>query len=228
TLKQNLDDIKLLNKYKIFYIVGLLIGIPGETEETIEETIRNLSTVIPDDINIPYEISTNWFQAVPGTPGYEYASRIGFIGQSLEEEEKYIEGLYNVDANDVKHYLNFTDYEKEEIAYWKDYIFLELIAAYIKKHGIFNILKYKKANRYKYGLIYMTFPKIIRKILLKYLTVIKIFGLTGLFNLFYRKLTIKKTNLFTNINGPLRKITKNIPIAVRQDDVYTVILREGL
>jgi radical SAM superfamily enzyme YgiQ (UPF0313 family) len=228
SVEENLNALKLLNKYKIFYIIGLLIGMPGETEETIEETIRNLSNVIPDDIQMPYEISINWFQAVPGVPAYEYARRIGIIGLSLEEEESYIENLYNVDANDIKHYLNFTDYEKEEVAYWKDYIFLELIVAYIKKHGIFKILKYKKANRYKYGLIYMVFPKAIRKFLLKYFIIIKYFKpIRILLPFFYRKLFTKKPKYFANINDSLRKINKNIPLFPREDDINTFILREG-
>lgn len=227
TVEENLNALKLLNNYKIFYIIGLVIGMPGETEETIEETIQNLATIIPDDMNIPYEICTNWFQAVPGTPGYEYARRIGFIGQSLEEEEKYIEGLYNVDANNIKHYLNFTDYEKEEIVYWKDYIFLELLVAYIKKHGIIQILKNKKANRYKYGLIYMTFPKPVRKFLVKYFMIVKVFGLIKLFSVIYKKLFIKKIKKFTDIKDSIRKINKLIPLPIRKDDVHTFILREG-
>lgn len=227
TIEQNLNALELLNKYKIFYILGLLIGMPGETEETIEETIRNLSTVIPNDINIPYEISINWFQAVPGTPGYEFTRRIGFIGQTLEEEEKYIESLYNVDANDINHYLNFTDYEKEEIAYWKNYIFFELVVAYIRKHGIIKTLKSKKANRYKYGLIYMTIPKIIRKFLLKYFTIVRYFGLGKLLSFLCRKLFIKKRKYFSNISSSLRTVNKGIPLVIREDDIYTSILREG-
>lgn len=227
TVTENLNALRLCAKYNLNSGVLLLIGMPGETEETIDETISNLSTVIPDDINIPYEICINWFQAVPGTPGYEYARRIGFIKNTLEEEEKYIEGLYNVNANDIKHYLNFTDYQKEEIAYWKDYIFLELIVAYIKKHGIFNVLKHKKANRYKYGLIYMTFPKIIRKFLLKYFTIVRYFGLKNLLSFLCRKLFTKKQKYFANICNSLRAINKSIPSVVREDDIYTSILREG-
>ena len=227
TVEQNLTAVRLLFKYKILNILCLIIGMPGETEETIEETIRNLATVIPDDIHMPFEIATNWFQAVPGTPAYEYARRIGFIGNSLEEEEKYIESLYNIDANNIKHYLNFTDYEKEEIAYWKDYIFLELIVAYIKKHGIFKILKYKKANRYKYGLVYMIFPKTIRKFLLKYFIIVKYSNPKVLLSFFYRKLFTRKPKYFAYIKNSLRLYNKNMPISTRSDDLNTFILREG-
>ena len=201
--------------------------MPGETEQTVEETIRNLSSVLPDDINAPYEICINWFQAVPGTPAYEYARRIKKIGSSLEEEENYILGLYNVDANNIKHYLNFTDYEKEEIAHWKDYIFMELVVAYIKKFGMFNILKYKKANRYKYGLVYMLFPNIVRKFLLKCLTIAKYFGIKRVFYILYKNLFFKKNVCYRNINRSLRKLNQEIELPVRKDDIYTQVLRQG-
>ncbi|MBU2529935.1 MAG: B12-binding domain-containing radical SAM protein [Elusimicrobia bacterium] len=226
-VEENLNALKLLYKYGILTIVGLVLGMPGESEQTIEETIHNLSKVLPDDINAPYEICINWFQAVPGTPAYEYARSVKKIGLSLEEEENYIQGLYNVDANNIKHYLNFTDYEKEEIAYWKDYIFLELIVACIKKHGVFNILKYKKANRYKYGLIYMLFPKIIRKFLLKYLTIVKCFGIKRVFYILYKKIFLKKPVHYGNVNCSLRKLNRKIKLPIRKDDIYTHALRQG-
>lgn len=227
TVEDNLNALKLLYKYKILTIIGLVIGMPGETEQTIEETVKNLSTVIPEDINMPYEISTNWFQAVPGTPAYEYARRTGNIGLSPEEEENYIAGVYNIDANNIRHYLNFTDYEKEEIAYWKDYIFFELIVAYIKKHGIVNVLKHKKARRYKYGLVYMIFPKTIRIFLLKHLEIIRYFGISSLFYFFYKKIFCKKMACFSNINCSLRKLNQKTELPVRSDDSGTYLLRQG-
>ena len=169
TVKENINAIKLCYKFNIFTIIGLVIGMPGETEQTIQETIDNLSDVIPDDINMPYEICVNYVQAIPGTVVYEYVRRIGLIGPSLEDEEKYIESIYNANASDIGQYLNFTEYEKEEIAYWKFYIYLELIAKYIKKHGYMNILKNKKSRRQRAGLIYSLLPWRIRKFLLKIL-----------------------------------------------------------
>ena len=149
--------------------------MPGETEQTIQETIDNLSDVIPDDINMPYEICVNYVQAIPGTLVYEYVRRIGLIGPSLEDEEKYIESIYNANASDIDQYLNFTEYEKEEIAYWKFYIYLELIAKHIKKHGYINVLKNKKSRRQRAGLIYSLLPLRIRKFLLKHIVIVKFF-----------------------------------------------------
>lgn len=228
-VEENLNVIKMCYKYKIFTIPGIVLGMPGETEETIEETISNFSTLLPDDMEFPFENYINFVQAIPGTPLYEYAKRIGLIGRSIEEEEKYIESLYNVNANEIKHYLNFTDYEKEEVAYWRFYIYLELIAAYIKKFGYKNVLKNKKTKQYRVGLIYIVLPKKVRRFLLKYIVILKYFGVKGLINLVIKKLTnifTKKTEVFGKVNCSIRKLNLDPPLLLREDEVSTAVLRE--
>jgi len=227
TAEQNIKALDLCKKNGVFSIIGLVIGMPGETEQTIEETISALIKIIPDDFNMPLEVCTQWFQAVPGTEGYEYARNIGFIGYTLDEEEKYMETLYEVTAQDIKHYLNFTDYEKEEISYWRDYILIELTAAYIKKHGYFKVVLNKNARRYKLVAMYMLMPRILRKNVLKYAYVIKDFGVIGLLFLLYKKLFKKRNSSFNKINGSLKKINEVIRLPIREDDVYTYILRFG-
>lgn len=209
TVEENLNALKLLNKYKIFTVISLVLGMPGESESTVDETILNLSKVIPDDMNMPYEICINWFQAVPGTAGYEYARKTGLIGQSIDREEEYILGLYNMNANDIKHYLNFTDRHIEEIAYWEDYIFAELIAAYVKKHGIFNVWRHKAQRRYKYGVAYMLLPKVARKFMLKNYIIGRKFGWNKAFHSILRDFHPgwnPEPKRFKGINRSLREI----------------------
>ncbi len=88
TVEENLNAIRMCYKYQIFTIPGIVLGMPGETEETIEETINNFSTLIPDDMDFPFANYINFVQALPGMPLYGYAKRLGFIGRSIEEEEK--------------------------------------------------------------------------------------------------------------------------------------------
>jgi len=208
-IEDNLNALRLCSKHRIATIISLVIGMPGETGDTIEETIANLARVIPDDISLVYEISINFFQAVPGTQGYEFAKKMGLIGASLDEEEKYIEGLHEAAANEISHYLNFTDYEKEEVLYWKDYIFLELFSAYLRKHGVMNVLKRKKANRFYYAAVYGIFPKNIRKFLLKYYTILKYYKVSGLLDLLRRKLFLKRPEVYSKIDRSLRLINKD-------------------
>jgi len=227
TVKENIDAIKLCYKYNIFTIIGLVIGMPGETEKTIQETINNLSDVIPDDINMPFEICVNYVQAIPGTPIYEYARRIGLIGPSLEDEEKYIESIYNTNASEIEQYLNFTEYEKEEIAYWKFYIYLELIAKYIKKHGYINILKNKKSRREKAGLIYSLLPWAIRKFLLKHIVIVRLFGFNRSIRMLLKKLFSKKIEKNGDTGISIKKFIRETPAPLREDEINTVIFRRG-
>ena len=59
-------------------VVQLVIGMPGETDVTIEETIDFLKEVMkyyPDSYKnqLSFLVSINYAQALPGTPLYEYA-----------------------------------------------------------------------------------------------------------------------------------------------------------
>lgn len=230
TVEENLNTIRLCYKYKIFTVPGVVLGMPGETEETLEETIKNFSTLIPGDMDFPFENYINFVQAIPGMPLYGYAKRLGLIGKSIEDEDKYIEGLYDINANEIKPYLNFTDFEKEEIAYWWFYIYLELIAAHIKKFGYINVLKHKKKKWYRAGLIYILLPRKIRKFLLKYIVLVKDFGVKQLVHTIIKKVikifNNKKTERFKQVNRSLRKINREIPLSLREDEVSTAVLRE--
>jgi len=230
TVEDNLKAVRLCYKYKIFTVPGVVLGMPGETEETLEETIKNFSTLIPDSMDLPFENYINFVQAIPGMPLYGYAKRLGLLGYSIEEEDRYMEGLYDVNANEIKPYLNFTDYEKEEIAYWWFYIYLELMVAYIKKFGYLNVLKYKKTKWYRSGLVYILLPKKVRKLLLKYIVLIKDFGFKRLGYIVIKKavkIFNSKTERFKRINQSLRKINHEIPLLLREDEVSTAVLREG-
>ena len=227
TVEENLNAIRLCYKYGIITIPGLVIGMPGETEETLEETIHNLSSVVPDDISVPFEVYINYVQAIPGTPIYEYARRIGIIGHTLEDEEKYIESLYDVDANDLRHFINFTHYEREELAYWKYYITLELIVAYIKKHGYMKVFKYKKTRVYRIGLIYKLLPRKIRKFLLKNLMIVKFFGIGKLVYVYKNKIFLQNPMKFKHVDRSIRKIVQELPVTLREDEVSTAIFKQG-
>ncbi|MBI2414195.1 MAG: radical SAM protein [Deltaproteobacteria bacterium] len=230
TVEENLAAIRLCFKLKLFTVIGLVIGMPGETEDTIEETIRNLSSAVPDDIDFPFEVYVNFVQAIPGTPVYEYARKMGLIGNTLDEEERYIESLHDVDANEIGHYLNFTDYEKEELAYWKYYISMELITAYIRKNGYSKVFRKKKTRPYRIGLAYSIIPKPLRKFILKYALLVRHFGVKGLVATMMRKIRkglASEGDRFVGVNRSLRKVNSEMSIETREDDLSTAILRES-
>jgi hypothetical protein len=104
---------------------------------------------------------------------------------------------------------------------------MELYTAYARKHGFFKTLKYKKANRYRFAVLYACFPRTLRKVLLKYSTVLKDFGVKSFLSLTFYKLFGRRKLFFSGVSESLRKLNKGINIAVRPDDIYTSVLREG-
>ncbi len=228
SVENNLNYLNLCSKHKIFTVIGTVMGMSGETEETIRESIDNFASALPDDSMMPIEFYANYVQAIPGTPVYEYARRQGLIGDSLEAEEKYMESLYCINAEELEHYLNFTNYEKEEVAYWSPYFRLELLAAFIRKHGYYKVVRENWTQRkFRFALVYVLAPREVRRVMLKYMMVVKHYGLEGLFKLIKKKTIKNHTSKFPDVVKSLRRVNREIPFMVRQDDVSTAILREG-
>ena len=90
-VEQNYNAIKWLTENNLFTTVQLVIGMPGETPETIKETSRFTSYVVEQSSDAdPNALSINFAQALPGTPLYETGRGKGIIGQTMDDEEKYL------------------------------------------------------------------------------------------------------------------------------------------
>ncbi len=125
-------------------VVQLVIGMPGETPETIAETIDfciYAQTMKPSQN--PNDLSINYAQALPGTPLYEYGRYRKLIGRSIEDEEKYLLRISDKDAHDEFTNLNFTNYPDIECQIWRPLITISVNYAFVKKWGLsqyYNIL----------------------------------------------------------------------------------------
>ena len=76
-VEQNYNVIKWLVEKK-FTTVQLVIGMPGETPDTIEKTSRFTSYVVEQSPEVdPNALSINFAQALPSIPLYEVARRKG-------------------------------------------------------------------------------------------------------------------------------------------------------
>jgi len=118
-------------------IVQLVIGMPGENAETIDETIsfcKKALTVSPTQN--PNDLSINYAQALPGTALYEYARHNNLIGRSLSEEQEYLLKISDKDAHDEFATLNFTDSPTLEHQSWRPRITVETNYAYIQEYGL--------------------------------------------------------------------------------------------
>lgn len=151
SVKQNYNAVKWMAENDLYTIVQIVIGMPGETPETIEETSRFTSYFVEQSPDTdPNALSINFAQALPGTPLYEIARHKGTIGISLEDEEKYLIQISDRDARDGETYINFTDYPRLLLEKWNFDIQNKTRHSYIKKWGMDNYYKaIFKSSRYK-------------------------------------------------------------------------------
>lgn len=141
-VEQNYNAIKWMAENDLFTIVQLIIGMPGETPETIEETCQFVSYFVEQSPKTdPNSLSINFAQALPGTPLYEIARSKGDIGSSLEDEERYLTKISDRDARDGETYLNFTEYPRLLLERWNFDIANRARQSYIKKWGFDNYYK---------------------------------------------------------------------------------------
>ena len=141
-VEQNYNAVKWMAENNLYTIVQLIIGMPGETQETIDETCKFTSYFVEQSPNTdPNALSINFAQALPGTPLYEIARRKGQIGSFIEGEEKYLYQISDRDARDGETFLNFTEYPRLLLEKWHFDIQRETRSAYIKKWGMDNYYK---------------------------------------------------------------------------------------
>jgi radical SAM superfamily enzyme YgiQ (UPF0313 family) len=136
TVENNVNALKWTYEAGLGTIIQLVIGMPGETDQTIHETIDFLKRVSAYQLYWEEElpsgiISINYAQALPGTPLYEYARQHGFIGRSIDEEERYLERISDTDAYKEDHFINYTGQPMLKVLMWRP-----LILAHIDAHHL--------------------------------------------------------------------------------------------
>ena len=117
--------------------VQLVLGMPGETPETINETIdfcKYTNSILKSQN--PNDLSINYAQALPGTPLYEYARHTGLIKPGIDGEEEYLLNISDRDAHDEFTTLNFTDYPKLICETWRPLITVSVNKFYVDKFGL--------------------------------------------------------------------------------------------
>ena len=121
--------------------------MPGETDETIEETIDFLIQTMPyyPDFfrnKVTYQMSINYAQALPGTPLYEYAREHGFIGKDLDSEEAYLIKISDTDAYDSDHFINYTQQPLLKALSWRPKILWKVFREHAKTNLNISLSKF--------------------------------------------------------------------------------------
>ena len=125
-LTHNLNAARCTYEAGLATIYQLVLAMPGETHDTVSETIEMLKGVTEFLPNPPQNhLSVNYIQALPGTPVYEFARTTGLIGPRHEDEEAYLLRISDIDAADDARFLNFTSYPYLTVRTWKTRIAYE-------------------------------------------------------------------------------------------------------
>jgi radical SAM superfamily enzyme YgiQ (UPF0313 family) len=141
SLENNINAITWTGEAGLETVIQLVIGMPGETDVTIGETIEFLKNVFPFMVlwrdQLPSEgLSINFAQALPGTPLYEDARERGLIGETLDEEESYLLRISDINAGATGHYLNFTEQSMLKALTWRVWILSVMDAYWLKQKGV--------------------------------------------------------------------------------------------
>ena len=111
-------------------LMGFMVGMPGESEETIKES-GNLAGELYAKLKVPPKMIWGINDIPYATPLYEYGKQLGLIGKSVDEEEKYLELTSNV-AVLKRYYINFNGAPITEILFWDMLFWLETTRSYVK------------------------------------------------------------------------------------------------
>jgi radical SAM superfamily enzyme YgiQ (UPF0313 family) len=136
TREQNLNAMRWVHDNGMTTTLQYVIGMPGETDKTIEESIdfaieTSKFYCLPNSLP-SLNISINYAQALPGTPLYEYAREKGFIGKTMESEEQYLIRISNLDAYSSDHFINYTGFPLLKVLMWRYRIIGNVDAYYIQ------------------------------------------------------------------------------------------------
>lgn len=136
TVQQNVDAIRNTFDAGLGTILQLVLGMPGETDETVSETIGFLKQVseylLWADTKLPSDLlSINYAQALPGTPLYEYAREHGYIGSDVDSEEAYLLRISDTDAYRDDHFINYTGQPLLNVLMWRFWIKAEVDADFL-------------------------------------------------------------------------------------------------
>jgi len=147
-IEDNYNSMKWTIEAGIHTGIQLVLGMPGETSNTIGETIEYCKyvTTLSRDKN-PNDISCNFAQALPGTPLYEYGRHNGLIGKDIDSEEAYLIAISDRNARDEVTTLNFTDEPTLLCRTWRPRITIEVNYNFVRSFGTDQYFKVLRDNK---------------------------------------------------------------------------------
>ena len=118
TVKQNTRFVELCKEVGIMANVFIMIGLPGETYETVEETRRWMERVRP------HKFGFNIFMPYAGTPVYKHPDRYDIRIYDVPEDKSWVKGR----QGEYESFVATRELSREEIVR----LFRELFAHYTR------------------------------------------------------------------------------------------------
>ena len=131
TLEDVVKRVKLCHKHRVYSPLAVMVGMPGETENTALETGRLIGNIAADLGIEPKKMGYDIFYALPlpGTPLYEYGEKLGVIDPSPQGTGEYLERV--TDAGTYKrYYVNLNGAPDSEVVFWDVLIAMEASRTY--------------------------------------------------------------------------------------------------
>ncbi|MBF0194684.1 MAG: B12-binding domain-containing radical SAM protein [Magnetococcales bacterium] len=137
SVEQNKRAIDIIVESDLYTTCQLVLGMPGESPESIKETIEFAKYISTRSAkhNL-HNIAIFYAQALPGTPLYEFGRHNNLIAQGIDGEDEYLLSISNVNAADSSNTINFTDYPALIWKYWSVLIQINANYVFVKRNGL--------------------------------------------------------------------------------------------
>jgi anaerobic magnesium-protoporphyrin IX monomethyl ester cyclase len=136
-LEDNYKALDLMAQFNLSTTVQLVLGMPGEVNETVRETAAFVRhSVGLSSAKSPFDFSVNYAQALPGTPLYEYARSKGLVDGGVDGEERYLTWVSDKNAANEDFVIDrLSGQPRLRVLSWRPYLVAAAGSAYIEKFG---------------------------------------------------------------------------------------------
>lgn len=143
TVEQNISAIRAIHASGMNVLIQTVIGMPGEDDATINETIGSLGKAGAE----PEWVAINYAQAYPGTWLWKHALEKGIIS----DPEKYIIEMGKDDSG----FVNYTEKPDRVVKSWRWRIIRSLLSNRVRKyHNVIDMIRSAGPKFYTLGDIY--------------------------------------------------------------------------
>ncbi|MFH0832265.1 MAG: radical SAM protein [Candidatus Aenigmatarchaeota archaeon] len=126
TLEQQYEGVMNAKKAGVHPRVSIMIGIPGETKESIEDTVRYMKKV--NELEYFF-----YFTPYPGTPVWAEVKRKGLV----KDDDEYLSRFGDGTGFGERIYLNMTDFSDDELKRLKEEAQRRMFINYMKNNALF-------------------------------------------------------------------------------------------